>query len=204
MAGSVRASRDDGQTEADAALVARVRRGDAAALEALFRTYATPLRDFAARLLHEREVAHEVVQDVFLAIWTQRTTWVVSGPVATYLFRAVKNRALNTVRRAGVHRRFEGAIESGAIGGWVTGQPAPADALLQSRELGGAIARALEALPARARSVFRMAREEECPYAEIAARLGVSIPTVERDMAKAVDALRRELASWRTRESPDR
>jgi RNA polymerase sigma-70 factor (ECF subfamily) len=185
------------RAEADAALVAGVRRGDASALEALFRAYATPLREFAGRLVREPDVAHELVQDVFLAIWTQRATWVVTGPVSTYLFRAVKNRALNSVRRAGVHRRFEGAMESGALGGWLNAQVPPADALVQRRELSDAIARALETVPARARTVFRLARGEERPYAEIAERLGVSIPTVERDMAKAVDALRRELANWR-------
>ena len=201
---SVRATGDDGRQEADAELVARVRRGDASAFEALFRVYATPLREFAARLVRERSVAHELVQDVFLAIWTQRTTWVVTGSVSTYLFRAVKNRALNAVRRVGVHKRFEAAIESGTTGSWLTDRPAPADALVQSRELGEAIARALDSVSPRARAVFRMSREEDRPYPEIAARLGVSVPTVERDMIKAVDALRRELATWRGGESTSR
>ena len=199
---SERSTGDQGRAEADAALVAGVRRGDATALEALFRAYATPLREFATRLVHEPDLAHELVQDVFLAVWTQRTTWVVTGSVSTYLFRAVKNRALNAVRRAGVHKRFEVALEAGTTGSWLNDRPAQADALVQSRELGEVIARALASLPARAQTVFRMAREEELQYSQIAARLGVSIPTVERDMARTVGALRRELAKWRGGDSP--
>jgi RNA polymerase sigma-70 factor (ECF subfamily) len=197
--GPVRAAGDRGRADVDAALVAGVRRGDAAALEALFRAYATPLREFANRLVHERDVAHELVQDVFLSIWAQRTTWVVRGAVSTYLFRAVKNRALNAVRRERVHRRFEATTERGgeAQAEWITARPAPADALAESRDFVAAIRRALESLPARARAVFRMAREDERRYPEIAEQLGISVPTVERDMAKAVDALKRELAGWR-------
>jgi RNA polymerase sigma-70 factor (ECF subfamily) len=194
----VRANGDDGQAARDAALVARVRRSDPAALEDLFRAYATPLRGFASRLVRERDVANEIVQDVFLAIWAQRTTWVVQGAVSTYLFQAVKNRALNAVRRDQVHRRFESGVASGMVAEWLGARPAPTDAFAQGQELGDAIHRAIESLPSRVRAVFRLAREEERSYAEIAIRLGVSVPTVERDMAKAVNALRRELAGFIT------
>jgi RNA polymerase sigma-70 factor (ECF subfamily) len=98
MTRPVRAQGDDGQTEADAALVRRVRRGDTTAFESLFRAYATPLRAFACRVVHEHDVARELVQDVFLSIWIKRRTWVVQGSVSTYLFRAIRNRALNAVR----------------------------------------------------------------------------------------------------------
>lgn len=188
---------DEGRAAADAALVARVRRGDAAALEELFRAYATPLRTFAARLVAEREVAHEIVQDVFLAIWAQRATWVVTGSVSTYLFQAIKHRALNVVRREHIHRRFETGAVSGVVAEWLGTKPPSADALAQSRELAEAVQRAVDRLPSRVRAVFRLARHEERSYAEIAAKLGISVGTVERDMAKAVDALRRELAAWR-------
>lgn len=189
---------ESGRAATDAALVARVRRGDAAALEALFRAYATPLRAFAARLVTEREVAHEIVQDVFLAIWSQRATWVVTGSVSTYLFQAIKHRALNVVRRDQVHRRFESGAASGTLAEWLGARPPSADALAQDRELADAVRRAVDRLPSRVRAVFRLAREEERSYAEVAAKLGISVPTVERDMAKAVEALRRELAAWRS------
>jgi RNA polymerase sigma-70 factor (ECF subfamily) len=172
-----------------------VRRGDPAALEALFRAYATPLREFAYRLVQERDVAHELVQDVFLGIWAQRAVWRVRGPVSTYLFGAVRNRALNEMRRERAFRRLEVGADLERRS-WLA-ERAPVDALVLGRELADAIRRALDGISARAREVFRLAREEELKYARIAERLGVSVPTVERDMAKAVDALRRELKAWR-------
>jgi RNA polymerase sigma-70 factor (ECF subfamily) len=187
-----RARRED-----DAALVARVRAGEKAALEEIFRAYAEPLCAFAFRTVRSRDVARELVQDLFLAVWAQRTTWRVSGALSAYLFHAVRNRALNVVRHERYVRRFEDVASAVAGDEWPTGQSPPPDATLYHAERAAALAAAIAELPARVREVLRLVREERRTYAQVAKALGVSVPTVERDLGRAIDALRRRLASWR-------
>ena len=59
------------QTEAE--LVQQIRAGSAGAFAQLFGTHCQPLINFARRYLHDTSTAENVVQDVFLAIWSKRS-----------------------------------------------------------------------------------------------------------------------------------
>jgi RNA polymerase sigma factor (sigma-70 family) len=87
-------------------LVARVRAGDEAALEAIFRAYATPLCGFAVRYLRSADLAADLVQDLFLWIWRNRSDWTIQTGLKAYLYRAVRNRALDAVRHHQIERRW--------------------------------------------------------------------------------------------------
>ena len=77
----------------DAEWVAAVRAGEPAAFEALFHAYHAPLCTFAHRYLGARDLAEEIVQEVFLFVWERRETWDVRTSVRSYLFTAVRNAA---------------------------------------------------------------------------------------------------------------
>src|SRR5258708_10536045 len=79
--------------------VARVRRGDAKAFEAMFRAYYDTLIAYAWRISRSREIAEELVQDVFARIWERRAAWTATDSLAAYLHGAVRNEALQRIRR---------------------------------------------------------------------------------------------------------
>ena len=85
--------------------VARIRGGDAPAFEALFHAYHAPLCAFANRLVGVRDLAEEIVQEVFLYIWERRETWDVRSSVKSYLFTAVRNAAMSYLRHERVVRQ---------------------------------------------------------------------------------------------------
>src|SRR6266496_6273697 len=85
-------------------LVARIRAGDEAAFEAMFRTYYDPLCRYVSACLGSRDAAEDAVQGVFVRIWEDRARWVVSD-VRHYLYAAVRRRAISQVRRIAVQRR---------------------------------------------------------------------------------------------------
>src|SRR5881628_2581382 len=72
-------------------LVARIRAGDEAAFEAMFRAYYGPLCRYVAAYLGSRDAAEDAVQGVFVRIWEDRTRWVVSE-LRHYLYAAVRRR----------------------------------------------------------------------------------------------------------------
>jgi RNA polymerase sigma-70 factor (ECF subfamily) len=164
----------------------RVRSGDEAAFEALFRAFAPGLCALATRYVASRAVAEELVQDLFLDLWTRRTHLVVDRSVASYLQTAMRHRALN-------HLRHERRVVAPLPDGERVDEPdatAPGESeLLDALELQDAI----EHLPARCRLIFTLSRQQDMSYGEIAASLGLSIKTVETQMGRALRALRERL-----------
>lgn len=178
--------------------VERVRAGDALALEVIFTAYRTELLAAAERVTRSREVAEEVVQDVFLSIWTGRGRWHITTSLGAYLHRAVHNvasRAAASRTRGGTSGEELGAAAQNASASFRDPAPAP-DETAELAAIATAVAAATREMPARAREVFMLSRENELSNREIAATLGVSTKTVESHMTRAFVVLRQRLASW--------
>src|SRR3989440_11560361 len=83
----------------------RIRAGDAAAFERAFRASLPALCKFACRYVHSREVAQELVHDVFATLWEERARLSV-GKLKSYLYAAVRNSAISHLRHERVERRW--------------------------------------------------------------------------------------------------
>jgi RNA polymerase sigma-70 factor (ECF subfamily) len=179
--------------------VERVRHGDTFALEMIFTAYRAELLAQAQRIVGTREVAEDVVQDVFLAIWSGRARWHIETSLGAYLRRAVHNVAVRskTSRTRGGAMGME--LEQAAVvvpTAFADGSPTP-DIDLERGELAAVIDEAIRTLPPRAREVFALRRLHHFSNREIAVRLGLSVKTVEIHFNRARAALRRRLAAWR-------
>ncbi len=178
----------------DERLVALIRAGDDAAFETVFRLYAAALCTFAAQLLHAHESAADLVHDVFLNVWRNREHLHIRESLQAYLYRAVRNRALDTKARERVSERWVATLadEKGAV---VEPFVRPSiDREIDARSLTTALEQALHLLPAKRRQVFLLRWKEELSYAEIAEMLDISPRTVEVQMRRALQALRAHLA----------
>src|SRR5438552_19172921 len=91
----------------DSELLRRLRQGDQAAFDGLFRSVYAQLVGGATAVLRDSAVAEEIVQDVMLELWRRRETLIVEDSLRAYLFRAARNRALNHIRHLAVQRRGE-------------------------------------------------------------------------------------------------
>ena len=168
--------------------LARIRNGDEIAFEALFRALAPGLCALAARLVGSQPVAEELVQDLFLDVWSKRESLVVIDSLPAYFRSAVRNRALNHLRRERRVARWAGEDGTPVLQPIDAGAP-DESALLDALEVQDAIA----ALPPRCRLIFTLNRQQDLTYGEIATSLGLSIKTVETQMGRALHALRGRL-----------
>jgi RNA polymerase sigma-70 factor, ECF subfamily len=168
----------------DEALLAHVRAGDDAAFEQLFRRYAESLYSCAYGYVGSRDAAQEIVQQLFATLWERRQIWHVSGTVATYLFRAVRNASLNALRDRRRHLTFRARLAD------LVTPSAGVDQEIEAAELATAVHRIVARLPERCREVFRLNRYHRLTYAEVADVLGLSVKTVEIHMARALKELR--------------
>ena len=174
----------------DRELLERLRNGDTTAFDSIFRTWYGPLVGTAERMLRDRAVAEEIVQDVMLELWRRRETLAVDGSAQAYLFQAARNRVLNHLRHLRIEQRSEPEVRAD-----LSSTP-HADAEMTQEELGVAVQDAVRSLPDRCREVFELSRVHGLKYAEIAQQLGISVKTVEAQMGKALKTLRERLAPW--------
>lgn len=179
-----------GRVVSDVALLAGLRAGDQAAFDAIFRAHYAPLVRVVEAMLHRRDVAEEVVQEVMLELWRRRDTLVVEESLRAYLFRAARNRALNSLRHDAIAKRAEPVVAEDTVA------PTGAHAQLVEEEIEVALRTAMNDLPDRCREVFELSRVHGLRYAEIATTLGISVKTVEAQMGKALRILRERMAPW--------
>lgn len=177
----------------DAELARRIRLGDEQALEVIFRTYYPGLVGFVRRYVKTTEIAEELVQDLFLKLWSRRGSLGEIDSVKTYLFRAARNTALNHLRRRKLEHEWlekEGTTitEERSLEG---------DEVVTESEVTAAVRAAVDRLPPRCREVFMLSRDGGLTYGEIAKSLGISIKTVETQMGRALKALRESLKAYR-------
>jgi RNA polymerase sigma-70 factor, ECF subfamily len=173
-------------TTSDSELVRRIREGDERALEIVFRSHFQGMAAFVERYVRSPDTAEELVQDIFLKIWTKRERLTEIGSLKTYLYRAARNQALNHLRRLKLERRWQ---EEQAFAGEPTTTFA-ADEDASGQELAETVQAAIERLPPRCREIFLLSRDGGLTYAEIARTLEISVKTVETQMGRALKALR--------------
>lgn len=158
--------------------------------EELFSRFYSPLCRFAFRLVNDREVAEDLVQEVFVKYWQRSEFLPPDVNPKAYLFQAVHNQALNHLssQKKKVYPGEEAFlhIESGTN----------TDTGLMYEDLQKAIDHGLEQLSPVCKSVFLMSRNEEMTYQEIAGALEISLKTVEAHMSKALRILRKHLVSF--------
>lgn len=158
----------------------RVQAGDAEAFEALMRLHGPGVRTRVMRLVRDSAVADDLVQEVFLRLWTKADQWEGRGPVGGWLALIGVNLALNNLRTVG--RRRETALEppEDQVPEWLidTASPGPAE-IVESEERRELLRVVLERLPNRDQEVIRMVHEGEMDISEVAAALGIPRGTVK-------------------------
>jgi RNA polymerase sigma-70 factor (ECF subfamily) len=169
----------------DAELITCIRRDDAAALGILMRCYAEELTGLAMLTVHRMDLAQDAVQNVFVMTWERRRELNITGSVAAYLYRAVRNQAISILRHERAEHRAYDTLEQAYIVGdvvsWNDGE-----IHVQADEFDAAVRSALDGLQPQVREVFLMHRLQGMSYAEIAATLEVSVVTVRSQMSRAI------------------
>ena len=180
----------------DLALVRAVAEGSQAALADLYDRHADAVFAAASRLTSDRQVAEEVVQETFLALWNRAELFdPAAGSLAAWLHTIARNRTVDRLRAAGRRPNLvalssaagneepdtaalERIVATGTVLGGAHLGPGP-EAALDSVELRSTLQTALSTMPEHERTVIVLAYHEELSQTEIAARLGWPLGTVK-------------------------
>lgn len=160
--------------------------------EELFKTYFSSLCYFAQKYIADLDTCKEVVHTVFVNVWEKRDVFNFDKSAKSYLFTAVYNRSMNYIRD---QKKFKNSESGEPLDARVGGGAEYYDHL-EAAELESRIWKIINSLPERCKEVFVLNRFEGEKYAGIAARLGISVKTVETQMSKALKILREQLREY--------
>lgn len=193
----------DVETVPDAELVTAVTHGDTAALSVLYDRHASVVFRAAFRRLGDRQLAEEVVQDVWLTLWDRAGMFdPAQGSLPGWLCTIARNRATDRMRalarRPGAlplsavfatEDDADRALAAGSIVASATsvGDPAQVVDELAMRDI---MTTALSGLPADERAVLELGYYAELSQSEIAGRLGIPLGTVKTRTRRALLRLR--------------
>jgi len=186
--------RVDHPVEEDVRLMLAFREGDEAAFDALFGRWAGRLLRFLERMVGDRAVAEELVQETFLRVHRARKRYTPTARFSTWLFTIAENAARNELRRPFRRARHQSVDEerAGAPREIPSGEPAT-DAVAHARVLQTRVAAALEALPERQRAALWLCAVEGLAYAEAAQALVTSEKSVKALVHRARVALAKQV-----------
>jgi RNA polymerase sigma-70 factor, ECF subfamily len=177
----------------DEELLLRVEGGDDRAFRELFARYAAVAHALAFRLVRQAQVAEEIVQEAFLAVWRNPERYDrTRGSVRAWLLGTVHHRAVDAVRREQAQRRR--AEQAASLGHAV--QDDPVDDVLAAIDLPRdrrLVRRALTELPVEQRNVIRAMYFDGLSQSQIAERTGLPLGTVKSRTLLGMRRLRASL-----------
>ncbi len=168
-------------------LLLRLRDGDEAAFTALYDRYAGRITAKLFRLLKSRELAQDILQDVFMKVWDVRATLDPERSFSAYLYTIAVNLAANSFRRSLREAYMRAEIGMGEE------SHNPIEEAIDARDRQDILHRALAKLPRRQREVYTLHKLEGKSYNEISQQLGITPSAINQHIHRATKSLRQAL-----------
>jgi RNA polymerase sigma-70 factor (ECF subfamily) len=170
----------------DPQLIRQIQAGDTVAFETFFARYRQAMQAHVARIVCEPAATEDLVQEVFLRVWTRAEQWQGSGSVKGWLYRIATNLSLNHLRS--VKRRPQQPLEiptddgddDNPVPGWMVDASAlTPEAQLEIVEQQKLLGQLIETLPPDKQDVFRMVYDDEMDLHSVATALEIPEGTVK-------------------------
>ncbi|MCD4832215.1 MAG: RNA polymerase sigma-70 factor [Bacteroidales bacterium] len=157
------------------------------AINQLFNKYYGDLCRKAFRIINNKVISEDIVQDVFFKLWENRKKIQIQTSLKAYLNRMVFNESISYLRKNKELIDFSDEIEIEDVNTNI------ADKQIEQKELRNIIDSAINKLPPACKTIFLLSRINELSYKQIAEKLDISIKTVENQMGKALRILRQSI-----------
>lgn len=173
-------------------LINRLKQGEESAYKLLFNEYYKVLTVFANKYVNDLDTAEEIVQDLFVHLYEKRENLDINSSLKSYLFRSIHNRCVNYLNAQKIRMQHANrVIKTSDI------KDNNLEQEVDKTELEQALYNAINQLPPKCQSIFKMNRFQGLSNSEIAQRLKLSKRTVETQISKALKILRVKIEPYR-------
>lgn len=180
------------QSLPDAELMLRVGQGEHEAYEVLYARHARRLGGFFLRMLaYDTAKAEDMVQELFIRVWTHRASYHPSQPFTTWLYAMAYNLCKNDYRHQEVRQGYaaECSLREEPI--------ATTDEALERSELRQLLRQAVQTLPEAQRDAFLLHYDEELTVPEVARIVGCPEGTVKSRLATALTTIKKHMNAYK-------
>ena len=166
-------------------LLQRISQGDEQAFATLFNYYRNKIYGVALKLTHSTTVAEEIVEDVFVKIWTRKTTLNEIENFSAYLFTIARNETYKILKQIAKNYKIVLLTESNES----VAHNNTEDYVI-NKEFTSLLQKAIERLPQQQKQVYKLMKEEDLKRGEVAELLHLQPETVKFHLAQAMKRIR--------------
>lgn len=182
----------------DTEIINKLRQGNEAAFRKLVDTYQKLVVNTCYGMLHNREDAEDIAQDVFVEVYRNVDRFRADAKLSTWLYRIAVNRSLNHIRDNKKHKwfqSFENEVEAKnrqimQVETSHTDQP---EYELENKQRALILHEAINSLPENQKVAFTLSKYEELSYQEISEVMDMSVSSVESLLFRAKKNLQKKL-----------
>ena len=170
-----------------------LKNGNREAFEWIYSKYYLQLCFYAEKMMESGETSQEtedIVQDVFMNLWTSRETLVVKVSMKSYLYGSVRNFCMNHIKHLNIRREYHDSVLAIIVEASDSSNPMT---MMTAKETKLEIERAMDALPEADRKIITLAFQEERSYKDIAKEMGISENSVGSLLKRAKEKLKKQL-----------
>lgn len=170
-------------------LIQNILKGNPAEFERLIKIYQPNVFRTAMGLLHNKEDAEEITQDVFLKVYDSLPLFNQKAALSTWIYRVTINTSLNFLKKKKGNRLLVGL--SALLG--LASKEKQSEKLVTDKEEKDSIRKAMQELPGKQRLAFVLTKYEELPQRQVAEIMQISEGAVEQLVIRARNNLRKKL-----------
>jgi len=175
----------------DLFLIGELKRGNKVVFDYIFNYYYSSLCAFSMQYINDHEMVEDLVQDLFVNLWSEAPNLNVKSSLKSYLFTSVRNRCLDFLKHRKVTEKYRTYfLYSADINDNST------DHYFSESELRQTVQKSLEKLSPRCREIFELSHNNGLSNKDISEKLGISKRTVELQISNALRILRKELVEF--------
>ncbi|HEY0669644.1 MAG TPA: RNA polymerase sigma-70 factor [Sphingobacteriaceae bacterium] len=172
-------------------LLELLKKDDVYAFKEIYKRYWKKVYGAAYKRLKSKELSEEIVQELFVTLWSKRQALQLRTSLSGYFYSSVSHYIIDCYRKELVRQKYRDAFKASCV---------PSDNSTEEtynlKELSHTIEKEVLQLPDKCRSVYELSRKENKSNKEIALHLGISEKTVENHLTKALNRLRVSLNNY--------
>lgn len=166
----------------DEQLWQKLQSGDWKAFETVYNRYIKSLYKEISKRIEDRTAVEDLIQDIFLSLWTKRDSIHIRGGIYPYLYGMAINRVLNHYRSNRLQPQFVKLWDDLPENAEELTELSLAFRQAHEAELESLIEQAIESLPNRMRQVYQLRYEKNLSVQEISKELSTSTHTVHNQL----------------------
>jgi RNA polymerase sigma-70 factor (ECF subfamily) len=187
-----RANTPSASSKADLVLVNRASGGDQKAFKELFQKYKTPLFYHVLRMVHNREIVEDLLQEIFLKAFDNIYSYNSGYAFSTWLYRITTNHTIDYLRKKKLKTySLDEPIKTkdGDMSIDVIDEHMSSDDMIMRKQRATVLKEAMASLPAKYRQVIELRHMDELSYQEIADIMELPLGTIKAHIFRARELL---------------